>query len=159
MKRRILSIAFIAISTILFTSVANNKEGFPKDKCKTECNRGEEMKKGRPGNCPKFNPFEGIELSDAQKEQLKSMVDECRADKHKKAQAKKEKLEAKQKERKEMHKKHLEKMKQILTPEQYVQYLENMVLNQHQKPMGPKPPHFHKKKCADRDSMCRKDLK
>lgn len=153
MKRRILSIAFVAISTILFTSVANNKEGCPNEKCKTECNRGEELKKGRPGNCPKFNPFDGIELSDAQKKQLRSMAEECKADKQKKAQAKKEMFEAKKKERKDMHKKHLEKMKHILTPEQYVKYLENMVINQPQKRMGPKPPHFHKKKCVNRDSI------
>lgn len=158
MKRRILSIAFVAISTILFTSVANDKKEVSQDCHKQECSKGHRMGKGNYGKYPKFNPFEGIELSDAQKQQLKSMADECKADKHKKAQAKKEKLEAKKKERKEMHKKHLEKMKQILTPEQYVQYLENMVLNQPQKTMGPKPRHFHKK-CAERDSVCPKDLK
>lgn len=154
MKRRILSIAFVAISTILFTSVANDKKGVPQDCHKQECCKGHKMGKENHGKCPKFNPFEGIELSDVQKEQLKSMADECRADKHQKAQAKKEKLEAKKKERKEMHKKHLEKMKQILTPEQYVQYLENIILNHAPKHKGGKPHHFPKE--ISRDSICHK---
>lgn len=126
MKREILSIAFVAISSIMITAVAKeNKEmetpdGENKGKC--VCHKG---KRGMHREMPPFNPFEGIELSDAQKEQLKSMTKNCKADVAEKGEG----VERRDNPR-DMRKKHLEDMQQILTPSQYVQYLENIALNQ-----------------------------
>ncbi len=143
MKRRILSIAFVAISTILFTSVANDNKDNPNDKCKQECYKGHKMKKSKHGKISRINPFEGIELSEAQKDQLKSLAIECKVERQKNAQDKNEKKATRHNEHKNMHKKYLEKMKQILDKEQYVQYLENIVINRYHKKGNPN--HSHKK--------------
>ena len=159
MKRRILSIAFVAISTILFTSVAQNESKSSQEKCKKECCKEHEMKIGKRSKAPQFNPFEGIELTEVQKEQLKTKTKACNAERKKMKQAKKERFEAERKNYKEMGRKHLDNIKQILTPEQYVKYLENIVINHPPKHKGPKSHCFHKKECANRDSMSRKDMK
>ena len=93
-------------------------------------------------------PFEGLNLSDKQKEQLKKLEADRRAECEKKAADKKAEMKAKKDEQKakceEMkakmekeRKADLEKIKSILTADQYVKFLENFYLNA--RPEGPQP--------------------
>lgn len=134
MNRKILSIAFIALSTILSTSVANNLNTDLNDKKDVqECCKTHKMKKKKAYKSIKFNPFEGITLSKSQKEQLQTIADDCRVERQKMSQNKKVDLEVKREGYKEMRKKHLERIKQILTSEQYITYLENIAIGNSKK--------------------------
>lgn len=135
MKRRILSIAFVAVATLMLTAVANNNdanENLTQDKCKKECCDKNKMKRGKHHKARMFNPFEGITLSDSQKEQLKAKALERKANRE-------EMVKNHSDENKKMRKQYLEDLKIVLTPEQYVQYLENLALNSHNQ-----KPKFHK---------------
>ena len=76
MKRKFLSIAFVAISTLMITAVAEDNNPQCNDKKEMcphhKCVKGGHMKKVG------FNPFEGIELTAAQQEQLDQLAAERR---------------------------------------------------------------------------------
>lgn len=78
----------------------------------------------RRGGAPRCNAFEGLNLSDQQKSQLKALGQDCKAQRDKKqCDGRKERLA---------------KIKTILTPEQYTQFLENNFVqggNRHGKDM------------------------
>lgn len=82
--------------------------------------------------CPaakKANPFDGLDLTEKQQAELKALRDGCKAERAKIAAKekaeKKEMIEQRMKDQKE----YLGKIKEILSPEQYVQFLENCYLN------------------------------
>lgn len=84
--------------------------------------------------CPvAVNPFEGLNLTTQQQEQIKALKDECKAQRQ--AQAKERKDNAQKAKadkangKREMRAAQLAKIKAILTPEQYVQFLENSFVN------------------------------
>ncbi len=75
-------------------------------------------------------PFDGLNLTAEQQAKLKEITpcgnrDSKKADKEAREQARKERREAAQNSRRE----YLNKVKSILTPEQYTQFLENSYLN------------------------------
>ncbi|MCM1051793.1 MAG: Spy/CpxP family protein refolding chaperone [Paenibacillus sp.] len=130
MKKKLFSIALafaclagpVAVSAQTPASTPQNKEQ------KACCKDGKQQK--RP------NPFDGLNLSEKQQSELKALAESRRAemkkndadrkarkaeDKAKKQQAKADKMQAR--------KDYLAKIKGILTPEQYVQFLENSFLN------------------------------
>ena len=123
MKRKIFSLLFIAISTIAFTSMAQGNDITPEDSIKKTCT----CKKHNKGflNKKHFNPFEGIVLSESQKEQLKEITF-CH--KKEKKQCSQETNDNKKSFR-EIELEKLNKIKSILTTEQYITYLENIALN------------------------------
>ena len=142
MKKKVLSLAIIAASVFSATAIAQNPEDcntqqYPTEGCAPDGQRGP-CGPGREHRGPKMdkchNPFEGINLTDAQKAKLDEL--------HKKNQeAMKQKREERQKKQEEARVKRdsimregklnqLRQIKEILTPEQYVTYLENMVVNQ-----------------------------
>ncbi len=139
MKRKILSIAFVAISSIMITAVAKENNGIETadgdNKGKCVCHKG---KKRMHREMPPFNPFDGIELSDAQKERLKTLTKNRKAD-----VVENDKSVEHRENPRNKYKKHLEDMQQILTPSQYVQYLENIVLNQPMMHKRGKKRHHH----------------
>ena len=144
MKRKIFSLLFVAISTIMFSSYAQSHTS--NDTTQT-CNRCCKFdKKGQHHKMGYINPFEGIELSDTQKEQLKNIHQKHR-DKMKDFRNKKiEDDTCKMKSPKEIRRQQLDEIKNILTPEQYLQYLENSVVNQTGKHMSKphkRPHHKH----------------
>lgn len=68
------------------------------------------------------NPFEGLNLTEKQQAEIKAMREECMKQTKAEAQAKRE---ANIKARQERKAERLAKIKAILTPEQYVKFLEN----------------------------------
>lgn len=148
MKRTILSMAFVAVSTLMLTAVANNNsanEDLTQNKCKKECCDKNIIKKVKHHKAHMFNPFEGITLSDSQKEQLKAKVIERKANREKMMKNQGEENKKMRKQWSDMRKQHLEDLKLVLTPEQYVQYLENLALNSHNQ-----KPKFHKHRKANK---------
>ncbi len=132
MKKRILAIAVVAMSLVGFTSMAqNNANNNNAGKEKTEQMKGKkgEMKerKGR------MNPFEGINLTDTQKNQLQELgKKQMEARKQQAEQRKADKKLNKEnlmQERRAQKKAYLDQVKAIVGPENYVTYLENMVMN------------------------------
>lgn len=105
--------------------------------------------KGRPDKAPKFNPFDGLNLTEQQQTAINNLQNERRqacaaaakakkeqkADKQKakadKQKGDKQKEDPKQKaeQRKASRQEYLAKVKSILTPEQYTKYLENVYVN------------------------------
>lgn len=126
MKKKIFVIAILSVltaSTSLFAQKTESKE------CKElNCERGDSC-------CMKikYNPFSDLNLTAEQQTKLdnlrqemkkdrKDAVEKMKADKDKNRKAKKEAME-------NGRKAYLAKVKEILTPEQYVQFLENSFLN------------------------------
>lgn len=127
MKKKVLGLALIAISAFTFSSVAQTQANVK--------NTATEQSKCDKKQCDKqiCNPFEGMNLSDSQKEQLKKLNETRRAQRTEKAKAHKEQQKADRAKRAEARKAekraYLQNVKSIIGTENYVTYLENMVIN------------------------------
>lgn len=140
MKKTIFSVAILLASTIGLSAVAQSPDNSKQCPAKTECAKADKAKKmNRP------NPFEGLNLTEKQKSELQAIAPqklEKKGDKafagkkdknakvDKKDNAKsKEEMQAMRAERRQKmiqaRRDYLAKVKTILTPEQYVQFLEN----------------------------------
>lgn len=136
MKKQIISLAIAAIALTSFTSFAQTKGAAAP--CCTATPTGVCTAANRPAPGPKaMNPFEGINLTADQKSKLESLAQErrkdikARGDEQKKMrrerfQADSARMVASREARKADRKAYLAKVKSILTPGQYVTYLENM---------------------------------
>lgn len=149
MKKKIFSTALILSALIGFNASAqNNAPEAPK------CDKKEQCKGDRPDapRAPRFNPFEGITLTAEQQSQIdalcpqrearpeaKECKNDCKADSAKCCKdakcCKKDKkaggrdgVKGKRGNRpdKNMKAEYIKKVKEILTPEQYVVFLENL---------------------------------
>ena len=78
--------------------------------------------------------FEGITLTPEQKTKLQTLRDSRKEARTAKAEQAKQQRADRRKQAVEMKRQRLADMKQILTPEQYVVYLENIVVNQPSQP-------------------------
>lgn len=132
MKKKILGLAAIAMSLIALPSVAQNKKNNDGRKKEarienTRCTK--DFKIGDRACCI----FEGLTLSDTQKDQLKQLNEKQLANR----KARKEALRAERQrndstmraERRASKKAYLEEVKAIIGPDQYVVFLENFYLN------------------------------
>lgn len=122
MKKKIFSATILALSFIALPAMAQNcKQGTcPEGNTTACCTEG----KAKAGNgC--VNPFEGLNLTDAQKEKLKAIERPCR----KAAERNRETRQQCSTERRNDRVKFLADIKAVLTPEQYVQFLENNFVN------------------------------
>lgn len=121
MKKKILGLAAIAMSLIALPSVAQNKKNNDGRKKQarienTQCTK--DFKKGDRATCI----FEGLTLSDTQKDQLKQLNEKQLADRQRNDST----MRA---ERRASKKAYLEEVKAIIGPDQYVVFLENFYLN------------------------------
>ncbi|MEZ3559928.1 MAG: hypothetical protein K1V86_10760 [Duncaniella sp.] len=126
MKKKILSIALV-LAGLMGSSAMAQSPSAPQQATQTVAT---------PNAKKMANPFEGLNLSEKQQAELKALREGCKAERQKIA----EKERAEKKEMKEQRKKdakeYLAKVKEILTPQQYVQFLENAYLNQGGRPFG-----------------------
>ncbi len=133
MKTRILAIALVAISFSLSTAAQNQcnckQDCTPQTcetrNCKSQCG---------PNKCDKPSPlFEGITLSDSQKEAVVAVEKKYRSARVEKMKAQRNRRQQNDStaiaERKSEKKDYLADMKAALTPEQYVVFLENYYIN------------------------------
>lgn len=130
MKKKVLGLALVAMSVVSLTSMAQSKN--------TECNTtnkecvNKECKKMKGERRGKANPFEGMNLTEAQKTQLQQLkekrsklrAENKSADKAKKDADKQKKREARRAARKQ----YLQDVKSIIGADNYVVFLENIVL-------------------------------
>lgn len=129
MKKTLISLAIASVTLFGASSAMAQQNDKGKDKNKVE-NRGE-RKMDRP---QAVNPFEGLNLTEAQQEALKALSEEKKQDMKKQNEEKANKQRQDRKDRaeaqKNARKEYLAKVKAILTPEQYCQFLENSYVNQ-----------------------------
>lgn len=128
MKKTILSFAVLLVSSLGITAVAQTTQPDQKacpaktEKAKSCCKK----------DAPKYCPFDGLNLTDKQKSELKSICPQ-KPSKEQVAKAKSEKQAQKKacrENRMQARRDYLAKVKNILTPEQYVQFLENSYVDQ-----------------------------
>ncbi len=152
------AVLFAAGTTVSFAANDNKKDNNCKDK--TECAKAN--KDGRKGKCGEgFNPFEGLNLTEAQQTKLQELRNqECPM----KAQMKGEKKngqkvdkEQARTDRSQAKREFLGKVKAILTPEQYVTFLENMAVNGQQRGHGNKQMMKQKDQKQSRDQKQGRD--
>ncbi|MDE7413335.1 MAG: hypothetical protein K2N05_06045 [Muribaculaceae bacterium] len=140
MKKKVLSIALIAMSLVSFSGLAQNPNSKSCNNADGTCIEKVKEKKGKEFKKEKRNPFEGMNLTDAQKSQLEDL--------NAKRKAAKEAAKAEFKEQKQLMKNekrakdslrmvqkradklnYLQEVKGIIGPDQYVVFLENYFVN------------------------------
>ena len=153
MKKTILSVAILLVSTLGLTAVAQTPANSQTCPNQTEC-----TKAGKAGKTNRPNPFEGLNLTEQQKSELQAIAPQKPARKCDKAQngtcdkakarkadktkqqSKVDKQAKRAENRQQMmqyRRDYLAKVKNILTPEQYVQFLENNYVDNAFKAGGP----------------------
>lgn len=131
MKKKILSIALVLTGLMGTTAMAQSP---------TTTRQQTEQTATRPAKKAKANPFEGLNLSEKQQSDLKVLNESRKTERQKKADQKKAEKKAERQAMREQNKKdkqeYLAKIKEILTPEQYVQFLENAYMTQGKRAVG-----------------------
>lgn len=125
MKKKFLSLAIVLIASMgMIVSAQCNKSKCVKDsaECKKELRCDKNMKPRA------MCMFEGLNLTEDQKSKLEAL----KPDPEKMGKMKPEKFDKNNDPRKE----YLNKVKEILTPEQYTQFLENCALSKNDHPRG-----------------------
>lgn len=125
MKKKILTLAFVAASVFSFSALAQKPATCTPDQCAAPVTCDANTACARPDNRP--CPFDGLNLTDAQKTQLKDL-------RAKKDQKKRDDRQKSREDRMTAQKQYLQDVKSILTPEQYVAFLENYYITAHNRP-------------------------
>lgn len=138
MKKMILA-AIVALSALGATTISAQNVG----SSAKVLNAPKTERCENKGACCDDKAFEGINLTDAQKAQIKQIQADCEkqckaAKEEKKAAAQAAKENKKQKAA-ENRRAYLAKIKNVLTPEQYTLFLENAFVNNGGRPDGPRP--------------------
>lgn len=140
---KFLSLALVAMSLGAFSASAQNKSD---NNCNNNC---PVQQCENPAQCPEFkkgeiaSPFEGLNLTDAQKTKLQELNAKKQAERKQQAEARKadkqQKRDLKMKNdsvkiaaRKAAKKEYLEEVKAIIGPDNYVVFLENFYINGNQ---------------------------
>lgn len=137
MNKKIFGMALLAASLFSLNGMAQQpnpdccqKKAAQCDKASKECVAGRDGSKFRLAKC---NPYEGLTLTDAQKKQLDELDAKRRSACAERAKCDKEKRQCNDSLRMEARKNdvkvYLNEVKKIVGPEQYVVFLENMVVN------------------------------
>ena len=168
MKKGILSIAVVAASLFSFNAFAQDKSATP-DCCNTPaqcvnaqacpgnpqaCPGNPQACPGNPQACPVqrpcADPFAGIDLTQEQQTKLTALREKCRTNRAAADKARKDRFQQRDSMVRANKKQRLEEVKAILTPEQYVVFLENMVVANPGHDRGPAPHKMHAMKKGDK---------
>lgn len=148
MKKILLGLVFATIAS----GLASAKSHDNKRDCSCPPQQDSCRRASQKPQCP--SPFEGIELTSEQKTKLDALKDECDPQKQKCDKAKADKQKAKKQEIAERQqakrKEYLAKIKEILTPEQYVQFLENSFMQHRPDKKGFRPDRKQKERKGHR---------
>lgn len=129
MKKKVLGLALVAMSLVSFSSMAQNQSNDTTTKLETV--KGKKADKQTRRN--QINPFEGLNLTEAQKSQLQQLDANRKTAREQQAQARRENKQrndsARIAQRQASKKAYLDEVKAIVGPEQYVVFLENMYVN------------------------------
>ncbi len=129
MKKKVLGLALIAMSLMGVNAIAQNPAaGNSATIENVKAKKGSKKEARRT-----VNPYEGLNLTEAQKSQLSQLDSKRKADRQQQAQVRKENKmrddSTRREARKAAKKEYLEQVKAIVGPEQYVVFLENMYVN------------------------------
>lgn len=168
MKKGILSIAVVAASLFSFNAFAQDKSATP-DCCNTPaqcinaqacpgnpqaCPGNPQACPGNPQACPLqrpcADPFAGINLTQEQQTKLTALREKCKTNRAAADKARKDRFQQRDSMVRANKKQRLEEVKAILTPEQYVVFLENMVVANPGHDRGPAPHKMHAMKKGDK---------
>lgn len=168
MKKGILSIAVVAASLFSFNAFAQDKSATP-DCCNTPaqcvnaqacpgnpqaCPANPQACPGNPQACPVqrpcADPFAGINLTQEQQTKLTALREKCKTNRAAADKARKDRFQQRDSMVRANKKQRLEEVKAILTPEQYVVFLENMVVANPGHDRGPAPHKMHAMKKGDK---------
>lgn len=122
MKKKLLAAAILTIASIPCATVFAQQSTCTENSCTTEASCLQQPKKGA---CP----FDGLNLSADQQTKLKALADQRKADREKAKADRKQERKDLRAEMKGRRAEYLAQVKAILTPEQYVQFLENEYLS------------------------------
>lgn len=126
MNKNLIVAAIVALAgAFTFNTSAQQNDNKAKACPQQQCIIGQ-----RAGGPTAYNPFEGLNLSKDQESKLQALRQQCKADRQ--AAQKQDKAERRQ-ARNDQRRKMLNDIKAILSPEQYVQFLENNFVNGGQK--------------------------
>lgn len=134
MKKKILGIAAAIMTLVAINASAQTNTTTNCTNNQTKCQKAEKCGKEK-GKC--VNPFDGLNLTDAQKQSLKDIKkpsckkdSSCTKANKECTKADKKEMKAERVQRmKTARKEYLSQIQQILTPEQYQQFLENNFVN------------------------------
>lgn len=129
MNKKFLALALAAMSLTSLTGLARTTASETTATQETAASKTDGMKQTRTV----ANPFEGMDLSDSQKEQLKQLDEKQKADRKAQAQVSKQKMLEMRTERRAKRqaarKAYLDEVKAIIGTENYVAFLENIYVN------------------------------
>lgn len=153
MKKTLLSIAFVAAGIFGFSAMAQQPCCNPAQAC---CEPAEACcQTPAPQKGPKFNALEGITLTADQQTAVNALNEKYAKARKDKAEARAQAQNQEINDFKEGRRAYLKEMQEILTPEQYTTFLENLAMSQpaHRvdKAKGPRSPKGKKDKTRPKD--------
>lgn len=114
-------LAAIALTAIVATPAFAQKNAANNNCTRQNCAADQQCPRG--GEAP--NPFEGLDLTADQQAKIKALQEECMANRKAQAEQRKQAKNAQKEAACTARSEKLAKIKEILTPEQYVKFLEN----------------------------------
>lgn len=127
---------FIVAATLAAGLLSAAGASAARPQCPVNANREAAVLANRPGDTcaqacrqPRFNPFEGIELTADQQTAIQNLNNTTCQNRQNARNERRERNEATRESRLQSRRDYLAQLKQILTPEQYVSFLENSYLN------------------------------
>lgn len=135
---------FIALSVIAAATLGVNAQN---PSAKAVCPQAPcpNVKAGDKARCTAPNPFEGLNLTEQQQKKIDELRQATRQQKLANDSIRKANRDQKMRDFRNKRSEYLKSVKAILTPEQYVQYLENSYINAPGPRHGGKDKHFGKR--------------
>lgn len=153
MKKKIIAAALFAITLVSFPSLAQQPEQTAAKCTEQTCTQSE---KCTPQKC---NPFEGLNLTEQQqasiKELQKQRADQAKNEKEKARKDKAQRDSSARENRRQSRLAYLQQLKGILTPEQYVSFLENSYAGNSNRDKARKDRKVSREKQGDKRPYCK----